>query len=205
MITAEISFQEVELRDSYWTLNGMETELERTFRVDTQTIKAKDYVDRKHMTIRFDVMFDILFFQRQVYSFTDVLKDVGGLSTSMMSFFTISVMILTYQKDRLDIARQIYSKRELRDRCVRMGEIKEHDEEMKDLERPLRLNTWKVIKINLLSKLKCRRGCCLIKKSYHDRLFLKALDKFKKQINVIEFFQEFRELKSAMQMQLTHG
>ena len=164
----------------------------------TTDIRARDFDELTRMNVRYQVSFDTYEFHRQVYTTVDIVKDVGGLAASLISFFKMSVLILNYRRDRLTFARQIYSKRELRDECVRKGEIEEHDEEMKDLERPLSLNMWRVFKINLLWMSENKHRCCFIRKNYEDRLQLRALKKFQKQIEVSNFFQQLLDLKKHL-------
>ena len=46
----------------------------------------------------------MVLYSRDVYSALDVLKDVGGLSSSLMTTFTVLVFILTFNKDRFEYA-----------------------------------------------------------------------------------------------------
>ena len=54
------------------------------------------------MEVKYEMSFDTRTISRNVYSVTDVLKDVGGLSTSLLSGFAFVVMGLNWNKDKFE-------------------------------------------------------------------------------------------------------
>jgi hypothetical protein len=54
------------------------------------------------MEVKYEMSFDTRSISRNVYGVTDVLKDVGGLSTSLLSGFAFLVMGLNWNKDKLE-------------------------------------------------------------------------------------------------------
>ena len=94
-------------------LGNITAEDRRTFRA-VQSYSRKlhpfQFKDRFHQEIRYEVSYDTVTFERDVYSALDVLRDVGGLSSSLISLFTVIVLVLTYNRDRLQYASQLFSR-----------------------------------------------------------------------------------------------
>ena len=67
----------------------------------TQRIPSRSYEwdDSVITEVKYEMNYDVLSIYRNVYSILDVLSDVGGLSTSVLSFFGLVVFYLNYKKE----------------------------------------------------------------------------------------------------------
>ena len=101
----------------------------------------------------------------------------------------------------------MFSKKELRDRCVTDGDIDPDDKSMQDLEEPIHCNPLQLIKLNILAG-KRKRFCCL-KAGYEDILLQKAKKMYGEHCDAIELLQLARESKEInrlnMEPQLYHN
>ena len=88
----------------------------------------------------------------------------------------------------------LYSRKELFDESKKLGEL-DSKQRLKNPTVALSVSHLKTIKLNLFSLLSKHRKkflCC--SKSQEDQLLLRGLDKYKNQIQLIEFFKKYREL-----------
>ena len=154
--------------------------------------RSYEWDDNVLAEVKYEMNFDVLSIYRNVYSALDVLKDVGGLSTSVMAFFGLIVYYLNYHKEKYEYGIVMFSKRELRNRCISDGDIDPNDKNMQDLEEPIHCNPLQLIKLNILNgkkKLLC------IKATYEDILLQKAKKMYLEACDAIELLQLSREAK----------
>lgn len=128
------------------------------------------------MELKYEISFDTRSVYRNVYSLTDVLKDVGGLSTSLLSGLAFVVMLLNWNKDRYEFGVIMFSKRDIRQRCIEDNDIDPDDPSTQDVHKPLSVTPWTVLRINLMSFSGNKRKKCLcFKKRYEDILIKKSM------------------------------
>ena len=102
------------MQDDFYQFGSVSLEKIDAFRLvkksrsvyDSQVVKAWTH-------LHIEVSFDVTKYERDVYSAADVLRDVGGLSSSVISGFTVLVLILTYNRDRFKYVKELYDKDEL--------------------------------------------------------------------------------------------
>ena len=84
--------------------------------------------------VKFEVSFDSKLIERNVYNVFDVLKDAGGLSSSLFSGFTLIVLAVTFNNDRIKYSSMIYTKKTLARQCIENGTLTEQELALFDKE-----------------------------------------------------------------------
>ena len=64
---------------------------------------------------------DRVHIKRTVYGILDLLGDVGGLATTLISSLRFAVLIIIFNFNKYELATLLYSRRELQDECVKTG------------------------------------------------------------------------------------
>ena len=149
-MVSKVEVNRVYLQDVFLQGGDLTEQYEEIFRLVQQPSRSYEFDEKVLAEVKYEMNFDVLSIYRNVYSALDVLKDVGGLSTSVLSFFGIVVMILNYHKEKFEYGIVMFSKRELRDRCIKDGDFDENDKNCQDLELPLTCDPFQLIKLNIL-------------------------------------------------------
>lgn len=163
-----VQITKVYLQDEF-VQNGESTlDVREIFRPIRQPSRSYEWDDNVLAEVKFEMDYDVMSIYRNVYNILAVLSDAGGLSTSVMAFLALVVYYLNYRKEQYEFGIVLFSKKELRDRCVTDGDIDPEDKKMMDTDTPIHLNPFQLIKLNLLRGKK-RQVFCL-RANYEDIL-----------------------------------
>ena len=69
------------------------------FKAVSKPNRVMNYRDRKQAAVTYELSLSIDVHDRRVYSFLDILSDVGGLNKSVLSIFFFIVVIFQYHGD----------------------------------------------------------------------------------------------------------
>ena len=56
-----------------------------------------DFQDNVQLALSFELSYDLLVIQRQVYSLLDLLGDLGGLASSLYTLFFVSIVVMQFK------------------------------------------------------------------------------------------------------------
>ena len=121
------------------------------------------------------------YIERSVYNIFDLVRDIGGLVSGLHGFFIIFVTILQYEDLHYDMIANLYTKENL---------DTSHSTETGALKR----SSARTFRLNIHRYCPCIFSFCC-KMTRNERLFLKGLYKYKKEIDIIHFFKVFQEIK----------
>ena len=175
----------------------MTSEQKLIFKTKRTASRSYEWEDNVQMEVKYEFNFDTRQVHRDIYGVTDVLKDVGGLSTSLITGFSVLVMLLNWNKDMVEYGIMLMGLKEIRKRCIEDGEIDPKDKGEPKHKKPLFITPWKIIKLNLLNMSKRKKGCCCFKRTQEYILLKKAMELFKEKCDTIELLWTARDSKEV--------
>ena len=104
-------------------LGNMTLERPLTFRLNEKPNRPLLRKDEKTLgAISYSLSRNTLRVRRTVYGIFDLMGDVGGVSTSIMTSLMAFVYVIGFNRDKLEFALDLYSKKELVENCSGVNE-----------------------------------------------------------------------------------
>ena len=153
------------------------------------TLKKKDVLpyekdDSVQISVTVEMDLSLMQYSRSIYTFFDLLSDVGGLSGMFFSIFALIVAIWTYNKFDNFMA-------------FRLFKIRKPQNELEELRRKpngsrLRMRRSTFLKLSSVPEIKALVTACIPKRlicckaSRNERALERAREKLEKEANIVE-------------------
>ena len=92
-----ITRNQANLLDSPWSVTSLETEVEKSFDIETTQIRNIPYRNQFWNIITYEMNQTRIEYKRFVYSLIDLLGEIGGLFGAIMPLFTFLVTIFQFR------------------------------------------------------------------------------------------------------------
>ena len=89
-----ITRTEMNIDDSLLNLGSLGTKYDKGYYIDKLPTRELPYTNNFHNAITYELNRDKVIYLRRVYSFFDLLRDIGGLFSAIFSLCSILVAIL---------------------------------------------------------------------------------------------------------------
>ena len=143
--------------------------------------------------IRYEFSTTLFSHERVIYSFLDLLGDVGGFNDALRGLASLLLATITFQPMTLHLVKKLFqyqtSLPEKTEKEAGLGTSRDKGQE------ELKLSLWSRLKLTVLQHLPCDKDGCLSKR---EKAFFRAADMLKAELNIVNLIKEMRVIKASL-------